>query len=204
MHQLLKQVLLVCACLLAEQVIADSLTDGKNAYVVGKYAKAEKLFRPLAKQGNAEAQTSLGRMYAEGQGVRQNYKEAVKWFRLAAEQGHASAQQSLGVMYDKGRGVPKDYNEAMKWFRLAAEQGNASAQQNLVVMYSEGHGVPQDYVLALMWEYISASNAAIADSEGQTQLIEQPNSVAMHMTTKQIAKARGLAGKCTVNQFKGC
>ena len=202
--RLLTQVLLVCTCLLAEQAIADPLTDGKNAYAVGKYANALALFKPLAKQGNAEAQTSLGRMYAEGQGVRRDYPEAAKWFRLAAEQGNASAQQSLGVLYDKGQGVPKDYQEAMKWFRMAAEQGNASAQQNLSVMYSEGHGVPQDYVLALMWEYISASNAAIADSEGQTRLIEQPDTIAVRMSPKQIARAKGLATKCAANNLKGC
>ena len=43
---------------------------------------------------------SLGCMYTDGEGVKQDIKEAVKWFRKAAEQGYASAQYSLGSMYD--------------------------------------------------------------------------------------------------------
>ena len=76
-------------------------------------------------------------MYAEGQGVPQDYAEAVKWFRLAADQGNATAQYNLGLMYDKGQGVPQNYAEAVKWYRLAADQGNAVAQFNLGVMYDK-------------------------------------------------------------------
>ena len=59
------------------------------------------------------AQISLGIMYANGQGVPQDYAEAVKWFRLAADQGDATAQFNLGIMYAKGQGVPQDYAEAV-------------------------------------------------------------------------------------------
>ena len=38
-------------------------------------------------QGNADAQFSLGVLYAEGRGVPQDYVEAARWFRRAAEQG---------------------------------------------------------------------------------------------------------------------
>ena len=84
-----------------------------------------------ANKGNAEAQNKLGRMYARGEGVPQDYKEAVKWYRLSAEQGLASAQIQLGEMYTNGQGVPQGDKEAVKWTRLAAEQGNAQAQLNL-------------------------------------------------------------------------
>ncbi|NLK41150.1 MAG: sel1 repeat family protein, partial [Planctomycetes bacterium] len=88
-----------------------------------------------AEQGHAAAQYNLGVMYANGQGVPQDYKEAVKWFRKAAEQGDADAQFNLGLMYANGRGVPQDDKEAVKWFRKAAEQGDADAQFNLGLMY---------------------------------------------------------------------
>ena len=35
-----------------------------------------------AAQGKSYAQNNLGVMYAQGQGVRQDYAEAVKWYRL--------------------------------------------------------------------------------------------------------------------------
>jgi len=40
--------------------------------------------RPLADQGNALAQLGLGGMYANGQGVPQDYAQAVIWYRKAA------------------------------------------------------------------------------------------------------------------------
>ena len=70
----------------------------------------------MAEQGNAEAQYDLGSMYANGQGVQQDYAEAVKWYSKAADQGLAHAQHNLGVMYRAGQGVPQDYAEALKWF----------------------------------------------------------------------------------------
>ena len=65
--------------------------------------------------GDADAQDNLGRMYAFGVEVPQDYVEAVKWFSRAAEQGHVNAQFNLGVAYAEGRGVPQDEVEAVKW-----------------------------------------------------------------------------------------
>ena len=73
----------------------------------------------------------MGSLYANGQGVLQDYKEAVKLYRLAAEQGFAPAQYNLGAMYFEGLGVPQDHKEAVKWFRLAAKQGIARAHEVL-------------------------------------------------------------------------
>ena len=80
-----------------------------------------------AEQGDANAQFNLGVMYANGEGVIQDYKQAVKWYRKAAEQGDATAQYNLGVMYDNGRGVPKDYVMAHMYWNIAAVSGNKSA-----------------------------------------------------------------------------
>jgi len=73
-----------------------SYQEGCDAYERGDYDTALKEFRPLADQGDPLAQATLGLMYAEGEGVAQDYQEAVRWYRLAAEQGHASGQFSLG------------------------------------------------------------------------------------------------------------
>jgi len=80
-------------------------------------------FAEAANQGYASAQFRLGLMYAEGQGVQQDYKQAVKWFTKAAEQGQALAQLILGRMYWLGTGVAKDFVEAYKWFLLAGMNG---------------------------------------------------------------------------------
>src|SRR3954447_2185866 len=89
---------------LADQV--SDLSDGLSAYRRHDYVTALRLLRPLADQGNAVAQFSLGFMYAHGRGVSKDDALAAEWFRLAADQGNALAQNNLGVMYANGRGVP--------------------------------------------------------------------------------------------------
>ncbi len=100
---------------------------GMEAYDKGDYATALKEWRPLAEQGNAEAQYGLGVMYRDSRGVSQDYEQALRWYRLAAAQGHASAQYTLGLMYELGQGVPQDDVQAHLWASLAAEQGNERA-----------------------------------------------------------------------------
>ncbi len=120
-------------------------------FLIPLFNVAEYKWRPLAEQGNAEAQYKLGVAYDNGEGVRQNDKEAVLWYRRAADQGFAKAQNSLGLAYFKGRGVPQNYAEAVKWYRKAVEQGNALAQNSLGVAYYYGRGVPQNYEEAVKW-----------------------------------------------------
>ena len=112
--------------------------------------------RALAEQGDAEAQSTLGVMYATGQSVPQDDAEAIRWFRLAADQGNARAQNGLGQTYRTGRGVPQDAAEALRWYRLAADQGLAAAQYNLGVAYRDGEGVPQDDAEAVRWFRLAA------------------------------------------------
>ena len=70
---------LVLSTAAAPAVAAGPLEDAHSAYNGGDYATALWLIRPLADEGNAEAQFVLGDMYDLGQGVPQNYPEAVKW-----------------------------------------------------------------------------------------------------------------------------
>jgi len=100
----------------------------------GNGKEAVAFFRKAAEQGDAEAQNSLGVMYAKGEEVVQSDTEAAKWYKKAAEQGLATAQFNLGVMYQKGEGVFQSDTEAIKWHKKAAEQGNAEAQKNFDVL----------------------------------------------------------------------
>jgi uncharacterized protein len=112
---------------------------------------AENKWRPLAEQGNADAQYKLGEAYDDGLGVRHNAKEAVLWYRRAAELGHAKAQNRLGFAYEKGRGISMNDAEAVKWYRKAAEQGDAIAQSNLGYMYANGRGTTKSDQEAVKW-----------------------------------------------------
>lgn len=94
------------------------------AYQLGDYTTAKREWLALARQGNAEAQTSLGGMHENGLGVPRDYAAAAKWYIKASEQLFAPALAKLGHMYGDGLGVPRDDVEAYKWFTLAFELGN--------------------------------------------------------------------------------
>ena len=126
-------VALVLSLSLAAPVVAGPLEEGVAAAKRGNYARAMRLLRPLADQGDASAQYDLGLMYAKGQGVPQDYAEAVKWFRKAADQGDPSAQYDLGVLYAEGQGVSQDYVQAHKWITLAADQLSAGVVHDQAV-----------------------------------------------------------------------
>src|SRR4029453_2986683 len=89
---------------IAGGAVAGPFEDAQAAHSRRDYATALRLWRPLADQGNAEAQYALGFMYDGGQGVPKNYATAAKWRRLAADQGHTLAQFNLGALYDDGKG----------------------------------------------------------------------------------------------------
>ena len=120
---------LVIGALCALALAAD-FQAGMEALERGDYAAALREFRPLAEQGDADEQTGLGLIYANGgRGVPQDDIEAVKWYRRVAEQGIAKAQAALGFMHAYGNGVPKDAVQAYAWVkrcrsRLSACQGS--------------------------------------------------------------------------------
>ena len=146
--------LFVTALVLVTSVAWADFEDGAEAYSRGDYATALKEWKPLAEQGQASAQSNLGVMYDNGQGVPQDYAEAVKWYRKAAEQGNAGAQNNLGVMYANGQGVPQDYIQAHMWWNLSAAQGNKVAVQNrdLIASKMSPEQVAQAQRLAREWK----------------------------------------------------
>ena len=133
-----------------------------DAYHRGDYETALREWGLLAEQGDADAQSNLGRMYDTGKGVPKDYAVAASWYRKAAEQGHAAAQYNLGVMHGKGHGVAQDFTAAALWYHKAAGQGVASAQHNLGVMYKMGEGVPQDDAAAALWYRMAAEQGHAA------------------------------------------
>jgi len=169
--------------------LAGPLEEADAAYERGDFATVLRLYRPLAEQGNATAQFSLGLMYENGDGVAKNHAEAVKWYRRAAEQGDANGQFLLGKMYEFGRGVAQDDAEAVKWYRLAAEQGDAESQSTLGFAYWKGgKNVAKNFVLAHMW-------FNVASRRGDANGVENRDTVAERMTPQQIAEAQKLAAE---------
>jgi uncharacterized protein len=106
---------------------AGPFEDALAAYERQEYGTAFQLMRPLAEQGNAEAQNGMGALYYHGYGVTQDFKEAIKWYRLAAAQGNLDAQLNLGSMYYEGEGVAEDLARSHMWLSIVADHGYGDA-----------------------------------------------------------------------------
>ncbi len=123
----LARILIAASLLLttaAGPAFAGPLEDAKRAYAQQDFATALKLLRPLASNGNAQAQAALGLMYNNGQGVAQDFAAAMRWWQLAAAQGNALAQVNLGLAY----GVNQEFGRAYTWLSAAAAQGFPNAK----------------------------------------------------------------------------
>ena len=128
--------------------------EAEAAWQRGDYDMAERLYRSLAERGDASAQHFLGKMYLNGEGVRQDPVEAAKWFRLAANQGHTGAQFYLGGMYANGNGVPQDYVQAYMWLDLSSvgqEAFYASGSRSAVADKMTSAQILQAQSLASAW-----------------------------------------------------
>ena len=75
----------------APQVSADTFDDADNALERGDFDTAAKIFKELAEQGDPDAQTNLGFMYENGQGVLQDNIKAHMWYNLATANGYKNA-----------------------------------------------------------------------------------------------------------------
>jgi TPR repeat protein len=195
--------------------------DARRAFAKGDFATALKIYRQLAERGDADAQTAIAKMYADGLGVQFNPAEAAKWYRLAsdqynaltayergeyekafnfyrplADQGQLMAQYMVGLMYANSQGVPLDYGEAMKWLRKAAERGEPKAQFNVGVLYFKGLGTTQNLAEALTWYRRAADQGEPAALYNLAAMYAKGESVAKDPVTAHmlysLAAARGI------------
>ena len=150
--------------------MAENEREALKAYNDADYARAMRIFRPLADRGQTMAEYILGLMYANGQGVPQDYAEALKWHLKAAEQGEAKAQFSVGLMYFKGLGAKQSLADAFKWYRRAADQGDPIAQYNLAAMYARGEVVKRDPVSALVFYTLATMHAVTSAGPAKARL----------------------------------
>jgi len=175
---MLKRVLVGVAAvvMLAGAAMAGPVEDAEAAYDRGDFVTARTLLRPLADQGNAQAQMLLGYIYDNGKDVEPDHAEAIKWYRKAAEQGEANAQYHLGAIYHYGQGVAKDRVRAAKWFQKAAKQGQVYAQYEVGRLFQYGIGVPENLSYAIIW-FKRAAEQGLAEAQYSLGIFYMPATV---------------------------
>lgn len=150
---------------------------------IHKYIEAVKV---AAEQGELEALVTLGDLYADSNGLPQDYEQAAILYRKAAEQGDAKAEYKLGMMYEEGKGVPQNFDQSVAWYRRAIEKNLAAAKYNLGRMYHKGRGVPKDDAYAYAW-------ISLAAEQGDENAKSNKGFSASLLTPQQVIQAKSLA-----------
>ena len=111
------------------QALSSDSEDWLEMGVVRDLRTAQKWCELAAKQGDAGAQLTLGKLYWNGKGGKKDRNLAAKWYRLAAEGGVSEAlaaevseaQYVLGLLYvGETKVLPKDLVMAHMWLHLSA------------------------------------------------------------------------------------
>jgi uncharacterized protein len=107
----------------------------KDEKIANKYlAKAIKIYKKQAQNGDNEAQFNLGKIY-EYHIKPSRELEAYNWYLKAAKNGHMLAQYAVGSRLEKGGlepDVKRNFNESKRWYEKSAEQGFSAAAYALV------------------------------------------------------------------------
>jgi TPR repeat protein len=151
----------------------EAFRSGAEALRAGEKAKAVSSLQYAAEQGHALAQWKLGRMYASGDGVKQDDQRAFEYFSSIAN-AHAddnpntpqarfvaNAFVALGHYYLDGipnSPVKADTRRAREMFAYAASYfGDPDAQYSLARLYLEGQGGSKDPRQAARWLGLAAN-----------------------------------------------
>jgi TPR repeat protein len=153
--------------------IIDAFKSGTQAYLAGDRAKAISALQYAAEHGHAGAQWKLGRIYADGDGVKPDPYKAYRYFsEVAAKNAEtspflpqsrfvANAFVALGNYHLDGIAnteVVPDPRRAAQLYRYAATYfGDADGQYHLGRLYLEGRGASKDPRTAARWLFSAAN-----------------------------------------------
>jgi len=131
--------------------MAGALEEGQGYYANKDYRRAWRVLKPMAENGNAQAQLLVADMYRQGLGVTPTDEEAIRWYRKAAENGVPEGQHAVAGAYFEGKTLPHSLEQAIAWWSRAASAGLAAAQYNLGLVYARGLGAGRDERSAREW-----------------------------------------------------
>lgn len=161
---------------MAQQEVLASLTSGISYFNVKRYRNALDILEPLAKNGSAQAQRIVARIYLAGLGVQKNPALAVQYAKPVSEILTPTEQLELATILRLNAGVPVNLIEAFKWLNLSAKGGNATAQNNLGVAYQVGDGTEINYAEAKKWFELAESNGSATAKNNLILLLSREKS----------------------------
>lgn len=116
-------------------------------------------YEKAANLGESKAMYNLGLIYAEGQGVAQNYNKAIDWYKKSSLLGNIKAIYNMGVMEQNGQGLDRSYAGALEKYKISGLGGHDLAAYNAGALYEQ---VFNDASNAFIW-YEKAANLGLAE-----------------------------------------
>ena len=136
---------------------AENYYRGQNG-VKEDRAKAFELYQKAAEQGHADAQYSLGYMYAYGECAAKDEEKALFWYRKAAAQGHEKAGRMA-------RGIESQRNSSLGTGRYSRPQPQSvsakEAYEKGENFYYGQNGFAQSYADAVSWYRFAAGQGHV-------------------------------------------
>jgi TPR repeat protein len=121
------------------------------------HAEAKKWLSRAAKQNYEPSFYSIGRIYANGEGVERSDAQALDWFVEGAKVGSVACAEMAGELLASGRLGEARIDLAIPLYEQAANGGSALAQRRLAYYYQNGQGgLRQDSEKALQLYEASA------------------------------------------------
>jgi len=222
-----KLLLLLLLTISHTSLVYADFDDGMAAYKKGDYEIAYKEWKPLAEQGDVDAQYRLGQMYLKGEGFPLDIEKAIYWWSKAAEQGvgwvqkrldkllevqkvlaqaeqgDALSQYKLGLRYSDGEGIPQDFEQGAYWVNQAAEQGNADAQYQLWIWLYDGIGIAVDRAKGFCW-LAKAAEQGHAEAQSDIRIFAKEDTGNCEEAPKELeplAEEGGAEAQSTIGIF---
>jgi len=140
-------------------------------------AEAANWFKKAADAGHSKAQWYLGRMYANGDGVKKDKNRAVKYLQQAHKGGQEEASYDLAMLYMNDGDAKPDFKTAAKWLTEAAQQDHAKAAFLLGKLAVEGKIENYDLTQAEKWLRLASDLGVEEANEYLSQLTKKKQQV---------------------------
>lgn len=128
----------------------NALNEGMEAAKNKDYNKAFRLLQPLADRGITDAQLTLGKIWAWGEGFDTDMKKGAALIKAAGDNGHYHAAYVYGMMIQNNE-VAYDEPQMVYYLRQAALGGSACGMLEYGRLFGGGIGVPKDGWECVRW-----------------------------------------------------
>ena len=128
----------------------------------GRPEDAVPFLTAAAREGSADAQKQLGKLYLHGLGVQADFAQAVRWYEPSARNGDLESIMQLAEIFGAPESPLADQTQAVQWLLRAAELGHSTAQYELADRYESGNGTARSPENALRWYRKAAAGGSEA------------------------------------------